>query len=394
MSSETTTINPLMATYNRFPLTLVKGKGSHVWDDKGEQYLDFTSGIATCNLGHVPETVKNALQEQLNNLWHISNLYHIPSQEALAKKLTDVSCFDQVFFCNSGAEANEGAIKLARRYAQKVKKTDAYEVVTFTQSFHGRTLGTLSATGQPKIQDGFYPLLNGFRYLPYNDVDALKDLKGDKTCAVLLELVQGEGGVIPADADWIQALKQTCEDEGLLFMVDEIQTGVGRTGTLFAYEQYGIEPDVMTLAKGLGNGIPIGAVLAKAEVAQAFGPGSHGSTFGGNPMATTSGVTVLKEMTETDVLAHSQIISELLFAGLNELKDKYPDQFLDVRGRGLLVGVQTACPAIDIVNKARDKKLLVLVAGANVLRILPPLTATAEDVQTFLSIMEEILNEG
>lgn len=392
MSQESTILNqPIMATYNRFPLTLVKGKGSTVWDDKGEAYLDFTSGIATCNLGHVPDAVKNKVEDQLNMLWHCSNLYHIPSQESLASDLVKNSCFDQVFFCNSGAEANEGAIKLARRYAQKVKKTENYEVVTFTQSFHGRTLGTLSATGQSKIQEGFYPLLEGFRHLPYNDFDALEDLKGDKTCAVLLELVQGEGGVVPAHPDWVKALKQKCEEEDLLFMVDEIQTGMGRTGTLFAYEQYGIEPDVMTLAKGLGNGIPIGAVLAKAEVAKAFDAGSHGSTFGGNPVATTAGVAVLNQLTETEVLTQSHKIADKLISGLNSLKEKHPTKLLEVRGKGLLVGIETADPAINFVNKARDHHLLILVAGANVLRILPPLTATEEEVETCLSVLETLL---
>jgi len=384
---------PLMATYNRFPITVVKGKGSVVWDDKEEAYLDFTSGIATCNLGHVPEAVKAEVQAQLNDLWHCSNLYHIPSQEALAAGLVKHSCFDQVFFCNSGAEANEGAIKLARRYAQKIKGTKNYEVVTFTQSFHGRTLGTLSATGQAKIQDGFYPLLNGFRYIPYNDFAALDAVKGEKTCAVLLELVQGEGGIIPADPEWVKALKTKCEEEGLLFMVDEIQTGMGRTGTLFAYEQYGIEPDVMTLAKGLGNGLPIGALLAKAEVAKAFDAGSHGSTFGGNPLVTTAGNAVLKTYTETPVIENSRAIAEVMKQGLEKIKANHPGKVLDIRGKGLLIGLLTEEPAIEIVNRARDHKLLILTAGPNVVRILPPLTATLTEVNMCLAILDEILAE-
>lgn len=393
MKDVATVGQPLMPTYNRFPIALVKGKGSVVWDDQEEAYLDFTSGIATCNLGHVPEAVKSEVEAQLNELWHCSNLYHIPSQEALAARLVKNSCFDQVFFCNSGAEANEGAIKLARRYAQKIKGTENYEVVTFTQSFHGRTLGTLSATGQSKIQDGFYPLLNGFRYLPYNDVSALDDLKGEKTCAVLLELVQGEGGVIPADPEWIMALKAKCEEEGLLFMVDEIQTGMGRTGTLFAYEQYDIEPDVMTLAKGLGNGLPIGAVLAKAEVAKAFDAGSHGSTFGGNPLVTAAGNAVLKTYTETPVIEKSVVIAEALKKGLEKLKVTYPNKVLEVRGKGLLLGLVTADPASEIVNQARDHKLLILTAGPNVVRILPPLTASLAEVNMCLHILEQILSD-
>ncbi len=391
MTNETTLPQPLMATYNRFPITLVKGKGSWVWDDKGEAYLDFTSGIATCNLGHVPDEVKEAVEQQLNTLWHCSNLYHIPSQEALAQGLVENSCFDQVFFGNSGAEANEGAIKLARRFAQKIKGTEKFEVVTFSQSFHGRTLGTLAATGQSKIQEGFYPLLEGFKYLPYNDFDALEELNGDQTCAVLLELIQGEGGVVPADPEWVKALKAKCEEEDLLFMVDEIQTGMGRTGTLFAYQQYGIEPDVMTLAKGLGNGIPIGAVLAKAHVAKAFEPGSHGSTFGGNPIATTAGGATLKVMAETDVLETSQQTAEFFVNGLKELAEKYPETFSEVRGKGHLIGLVTKEPAINLVNKAREHHLLVLVAGPNVLRILPPITATKEELTEALTILEDIV---
>src|SRR4051812_28662700 len=237
--------SPVMATYGRFPVTLVKGKGSYVWDDQEKQYLDFTSGIATCNLGHVPEVVKEKLEEQLQNLWHCSNLYNIPNQQELAALLAANSCGDQVFFCNSGAEANEAAIKLARRYANKVKGSGTAEVVTFEQSFHGRTLATLTATGQEKIQQGFAPLMPGFSYLPFNDEAALEQLITLKPAAVLLELVQGEGGVIPANQQWVTKLAQLCKENDILLMVDEIQTGIGRTGTLFAYEQYSIQPDVI-----------------------------------------------------------------------------------------------------------------------------------------------------
>lgn len=380
--------SPLMATYNRFPVTLVKGKGSYVWDDKGTQFLDFTSGIATCNLGHVPDSVKEKLEEQVQNLWHCSNLYNIPNQQELAALLTENSCGDQVFFCNSGAEANEAAIKLARRYAQKVKGTDSYEIVTFEQSFHGRTLATLSATGQEKIQQGFLPLVQGFRYLPFNDNEAIEQLAEIKPAAVLLELVQGEGGVIPANKEWVTKLAQICVANDILLMVDEIQTGIGRTGTLFAYEQYSIEPDVISVAKGLGSGFPIGAIIAKEKAAKAFEPGSHGSTFGGNPLATAAGVATITHIVKSDVLSKAGEIASYLDEKLQSLTEKY--SFIkNVRGKGLLKGIVIDVNAAEIVKKAISEKLLILTAGPNVIRILPPLTVTIEEVNEFITKLEK-----
>ena len=380
--------SPLMSTYTRFPVTLVKGKGSYVWDDNGTQFLDFTSGIATCNLGHVPDEVKEKLEEQVQNLWHCSNLYHIPNQQELADLLTENSCGDQVFFCNSGAEANEAAIKLARRYAQKVKGTDAYEIVTFQQSFHGRTLATLSATGQEKIQQGFLPLVQGFRYLPYNDDAAIEQIAEIKPAAVLLELVQGEGGVIPANKEWVEKLAQICEENDILLMVDEIQTGIGRTGTLFAYEQYSIEPDVISVAKGLGSGFPIGAIIAKNKAAKGFDPGSHGSTFGGNPLATAAGVATITHIVKSNLLKQVGEISTYLDEQLQTLKEKY--SFIkDVRGKGLLKGIVVEINAAEIVQKAIDQQLLILTAGPNVVRVLPPLTATVEEINEFITKLEK-----
>lgn len=386
-------ITPVMTTYNRFPVTLVKGKGSYVWDANCKKYLDFTSGIATCNLGHVPEPVKQKLEEQLQNLWHCSNLYHIPGQEKLAKELIDNSCGDQVFFCNSGAEANEAAIKLARRYAQKIKGTEAYEIVTFQQSFHGRTLATLSATGQEKIQHGFLPLMPGFRYLPFNDVEALKEIPSPKTCAVLLELVQGEGGVIPANLGWVQQLVQICKENNILLMVDEIQTGIGRTGSLFAYEQYGIEPDVISVAKGLGSGFPIGAIIAKAEVARAFDPGSHGSTFGGNPLAVTAGLATIQHIMSTNLLKEVNELAQFFKNELQKLMDKFP--FIeDIRGKGLLIGMVIPGKAIEIVQKAISHQVLILSAGPDVVRILPPLTASKEEILELIVVLEKIFQDS
>jgi acetylornithine/N-succinyldiaminopimelate aminotransferase len=385
-------LSPLMTTYTRFPVTLVKGKGSYVWDDEGNRYLDFTSGIATCNLGHVPEPVKEKLDAQLQNLWHCSNLYHIPAQEELAATLVENSCGDQVFFCNSGAEANEAAIKLARRYTQKVKGTDRYEIVTFLQSFHGRTLATLSATGQEKLQQGFLPLMPGFRYLPYNDFDALTEIPSEKTCAVLLELVQGEGGVVPANKGWIQQLAKICKENNILLLVDEIQTGIGRTGTLFAYEQYGIEPDVISVAKGLGSGFPIGAIIAKSEVARGFDPGSHGSTFGGNPLAVTAGLATVQHILSTKLFIQVDELAHFFNDELQKLMGRFPI-IEDIRGKGLLIGMVVPGRALEIVQKAINHRALILTAGPDVVRILPPLTASKDEILELMVVLEAIFQD-
>lgn len=384
-----TALNPVMETYSRFPITLTKGKGSYVWDEKGKKYLDYTSGIAVCNLGHVEESVKTAVENQLNELWHCSNLYQIPIQEKLAELLVQNSCGDQVFFCNSGAEANEAAIKLARRYAKTIKEQEGTEIVSFSSSFHGRTIGAMSATGQEKIQQGFGPMAPGFRYLPYNDTDALEQLIRPETCAVLVELIQGEGGVIPADREWIKKLSRLCQDHDVLLIVDEIQTGIGRTGSMFAYEQYGIEPDVITVAKGLGNGIPVGAMVAKKQAAQAFTPGSHGSTFGGNPIAAAAGTAVLTYINEKNVLDHVNKLAAYLSDGLEKLKEA-SSSIKDIRGKGLLLGIVVNQPAIEFITKAREEGLLILPAGQEVVRVLPPLTTTTEEADEFLAVMKKV----
>ncbi|WP_440897789.1 aspartate aminotransferase family protein [Amphibacillus sp. Q70] len=387
MSKPASTVMP---TYARFPLTLTKGEGSYVWDDRGEKYLDYTAGIATCNLGHRPPTVEAAIQDQLNQLWHCSNLYHIPSQEKLADLLTEYSAFDQVFFSNSGAEANEAAIKLARRYAQTVKQTDQYEVVTFSQSFHGRTLATLSATAQEKIQAGFAPKMPGFRYLPYNDLEALADLVRPETCAIMLELVQGEGGVHLAEQAWMDQLVSICREHDLLIIIDEIQTGMGRTGTLFAYQQYGFEPDLITLAKGLGSGFPIGAVLAKKHVAKAFSPDTHGSTFGGNPLATTAGLATITHMVEPDFLPTVQANSNYFWQQLEGICDKAKG-VQALRGMGYLIGIEVEGQAIDYVNQAReDYQLLLLVAGSQVIRLVPPLTTSKVEIDQVIEHLAQL----
>jgi len=392
MSSEGSS-SALMNTYGRFPVQLKKGKGSYVWDVEGNKYLDYTTGIATCNLGHVPDQVKEKVQEQMESLWHCSNLYEVPGQEELATLLTENSCLDQVFFCNSGAEANEAAIKLAKKYAKDQGNENRTEIVTFKQSFHGRTGATMAATGQEKIHQGFTPITPGFRYIPYNDKDALKNIADGKTTAVLLELIQGEGGVFPADKEWIKELDAICKENDILFMLDEIQTGIGRTGTFFAYEQYGIEPDVITLAKGLGSGIPMGAMLAKKHVADAFQPGTHGSTFGGNPIAMSAGIatveTILKEKTLEQVQANSQ----WLFEQMEGWKAKF-DFIHEIRGAGFLIGIEmTDVNLADFLKKFREKNILVLTAGASTLRILPPLTTTKEELNHFITMAHQVFEE-
>ncbi|MBL5771333.1 aspartate aminotransferase family protein [Heyndrickxia sporothermodurans] len=384
-------ITPVMNTYQRAPIHLQKGKGSYVWDMEGNKYLDFTSGIATCNLGHVPDTVKKALEEQLDMLWHCSNLYHIQVQEKLASFLTEISCMDQAFFCNSGAEANEAAIKLARIYANNVKGNVSPVIVTFKQSFHGRTLATLSATGQEKVQKGFAPLMPGFQYLIYNDVKDLEKIETITPIAVMLELVQGEGGVIPAKKEWIEKLVTICKKNNILLIVDEVQTGMGRTGTMFAYEQYDFEPDIVTLAKGLGSGFPIGAMLAKNPIAKSFVPGTHGSTFGGNPLAAAAGMATVQFLTSNIISKKNEMIT-YLWDGLNYLKKAHPT-IKSIQGKGLLIGIVVDRDANQIVEAARKEGVLILTAGRNVVRLLPPLTVTVEEIDQFLYSFNKILYE-
>lgn len=382
----------LFPTYARYPVTFTKGEGSKLWDEEGKQYIDFMSGIAVAALGHAHPQVKEKLIEQLDQLWHTSNLYPIPTQEALAQLLTKHSCADAVFFCNSGAEANEAAIKLARRYQQLVKKTNKYEIISFQQSFHGRTLATLTATGQEKVKEGFHPLPEGFRFSPYNDVEALRAAVTEQTGAIMLELIQGEGGVIQADPAFIQTVTELCEEHDLLLIVDEIQTGLGRTGKLFAYEHFGIEPDIFTLAKGLGNGFPIGAMLGKQKLVEAFGAGSHGSTFGGNPLATTAGLATLQVIVEENLSAHAAQLGEDM---LEQLQTKLADcSFVEeIRGLGLILGIKCTGPATELIGRAREAGLLVIPAGPQVIRLLPPLILTQEECEQGIDILCQVIRQ-
>lgn len=380
----------LFPTYGRYPISLVKGQGSWVWDDQGNRYLDFYSGIAVTNLGHAPEKVKNKIKEQLDDIWHVSNLFQIPQQEKAARLLTELGCGDAVFFANSGAEANEAAIKLARRYHQKIKGEQRYEIITFQQSFHGRTLATLTATGQDKVKDGFLPLPEGFKTVEMNDLEALKAAIGPNTAAIMLEMIQAEGGIHLVDLEFLQEIEALCKEHGLLLIVDEVQTGMGRTGKWFAHQHYGIEPDIFTLAKGVGSGIPAGAMLAKEYLREAFSAGSHGSTFGGNPIASTAISATIEAMQEDQLPQRAAEMGDYLMSQLKEKLAPYPS-VLEVRGKGLILGIECDGPVSELVVEGQKNNLLFITAGPNVLRLLPSLYVTKEEIDQAVDIIGGII---
>lgn len=374
----------ILPTYKRFDVQVKQAFGAEVEDVAGKKYLDFGSGIGVCNLGHRHPDVQSAIEEQLNEYWHVSNLYHNPIQEEVANLLTANSVADYVFFCNSGAEANEAAIKLARKATGKTK------IVSFKQSFHGRTFATMTATGQESIHSGFGPLLETFVYAPYNDIDAVTEVIDDDTAAVMLELVQGEGGVIPAQASFVHELVKKCKEKSIVLIVDEIQTGIGRTGKRFAYEHYDIKPDILTLAKGLGNGVPVGAMLANEKFYDAFGPGSHGSTFGGNPIAMSAAKAVLNTVFKADFLNEVASKSEYLHSLLDEKLAELPI-VESIRGKGLMVGIECTESISELIPRFIQKGLLVLIAGPTVIRLLPPLTVSNDEIEKAVTILEEVL---
>ena len=381
-----------MQTYGRFPIAPVRGQGCRLWDADGRAYLDFVAGLAVCNLGHCHPRVVGAIQEQAATLLHVSNLYHIPWQSALAKMIVEHSFGDRVFFCNSGAEANEAAIKLVRRYEREIRKGGRYEILTMDNSFHGRTLATVSATGQAKVKKGFEPLVPGFRHVPFNDRDGLLEAIGDETCAILVEPIQGEGGIIcPAD-DYLSFLRSVCDERELLLVFDEVQVGIGRTGTLFAYEQFGVVPDIMTLAKGLGGGVAVGATVASERVAGAFVPGTHASTFGGNPLATAAGLAALEAILEEGVLENCRTVGRHLREGLERLALLHPGLIRQVRGRGLLQAMDLKIPGGPIVESCMRQGLLINCTADNVLRFLPPLIVTETEVDEMLNILDGVLS--
>jgi acetylornithine aminotransferase len=381
----------LMQTYARQPISIVRGRGSKVYDMEGREYVDFVGGIAVNILGHAHPDLVQAIQRQAAQVIHASNLYYTEPQVKLAQMLVDHSFADRVFFCNSGAEANEAAIKLARRYGHEKHGPDRFEIITMKNSFHGRTLATITATGQEKVQKGFEPLMPGFAYAPFNDVGAIQAMITGRIAAIMLEPVQGEGGVHVADREYLKNLRDLCTQNDILLIFDEVQTGMGRTGTLFAYEQLGVQPDIMTLAKGLGGGMPIGACLAKESVAAAFTPGVHASTFGGNPLACAAALAVCRVLLEGRVLDQAKRMGEYLAKGLADCKDRHR-AVRDVRGLGLLQGMELDLDARTVVTDALARGVLINAANERVLRFVPPLVITQRDIDKLVETLTSIFN--
>jgi len=383
----------VMNTYNRWPISVDYGNGSYIWDTDGKKYLDFTSGIAVNLFGHNYKPLVEAISEQASKLIHVSNLFHIPNQEQLADALIEEAGSGKVFFSNSGAEANEAAIKLTRRYHQKLRNEARYEIITFYKSFHGRTLTTITATAQPKYQEGFQPLPEGFVYCQFNDLAAVEALITDKTAAIMFELIQGEGGVHTIDRSFLLGLEELAKRHGILLIVDEVQTGMNRTGSMFLWQQFGFRPDIFTLAKGLGGGIPIGACIATDEVAAAFVPGTHASTFGGNPLVTAVANKVITELQRAEIQQQIKANIIELEMQLQLLKQEFNDVIIEIRGIGLLRGLELAdkLPVAQLVSKCREHGLLVVAAGDNTFRLLPPLNTNKDEIIEAIDIIRTCL---
>src|ERR1700759_1785431 len=378
----------LLPVFARVDLGFERGEGAWLVATNGDRYLDFTSGVAVNALGHAHPHMVQALQEQATKLWHMSNLFKSPDGEILAARLCEQSFADYVFFCNSGAEAMEGVIKLVRHYHFSKGHGERYRIITFEGAFHGRTLATLAATGSAKYLEGFGPPLDGFDQVPHGDIEAVRKAIGPHTAGIRIEPVQGEGGVRSAPNSFFKALRQLCDDNGLLLVFDEVQTGMGRTGDLFAYRRLGVTPDVMSLAKALGGGFPIGACLATAEAAEGMTPGSHGSTFGGNPLAVATANAVLDVMLKPGFFEHAQKMSLLLKQKLASVVDRHPGVLAEVRGEGLLIGLKAVVPSGDLVNALREQKLLTVGAGENVVRLLPPLIVSEAEIEESVARLE------
>jgi acetylornithine aminotransferase len=379
-------------TYKRFPVVLTRGSGSTLWDENGKRYTDFVAGIAVCNLGHAHPKIVQALTEQARTLWHVSNLFYTVPQKDLAAWLTAHSFADRVFFCNSGAEANEAAIKLARKYFKEAGEGHRFRMISMEQSFHGRTMATLSATGQEKVRHGFDPLLEGFDFVPFNDVDAIRARIGPATCAVLLEPIQGEGGVCCPAPEFLKQVRALCDEAGLLLIFDEIQTGMGRTGKLFAYEHFGVTPDIMTLAKALANGLPMGAMLAKEQVASAFSPGAHASTFGGTPIVSAAALEVCRVIEAEGIVERCRRTAAYFRSKLEWLKSRH-ESIAEVRGLGLLLGMRLTIDGDPLVLKCMEKGFLINCVQGNILRFVPPLVITEEEIDALIGCLDAILGE-
>ena len=383
----------IMNTYKRLPLFIVKGRGNRIYDSEGREYLDFINGLAVNNLGHCNPRITVAFQKQAQRLVHTSNLFYTEPQVRLAKLLVENSFADKVFFCNSGAEANEAAIKLIRKYF-KEKGEGRYEIITAYNSFHGRTMATITATGQERFHKGYEPLLPGFTYVPYNDITSMEKAITDKTAAVMVEPIQGEGGVNIPDKNYLNQLRRICDSNGILLVLDEVQTGIGRTGKLFAYQHSDIKPDIMTLAKGLGNGLPIGAMLAVDEVAQAFTPGSHASTFGGTPLVCSAAIEVLKTLTEDEIILDNCVrMGKYIMEELRELREKYPHIIKDVRGKGLMIGMELNIKGEDVVQECIKKGIVINCTMERVLRFLPSLDIDRLDIDTLINTLSEVFSK-
>lgn len=378
---------------DRTPVCFQYGKGMNLWDTEGKKYTDFYGGIAVNALGYAHPVLTEAIKTQAEKLIHCSSIYYIEAQAVLAKLLAENSCADRIFFANSGAEANEGAIKLAKIYFKKKNLPGKYEIITLKKSFHGRTLTTLAATGQEKFHKPYTPLIPGFKYVPLNDIEALKEAVGEATCAVMMEPIQGESGVNPIDIEYVKAVRKLCDDKRILLIFDEIQTGMGRTGKLFAYQQYGVEPDIFTLAKALAGGVPIGAVCAKEEAAKGFEPGDHGSTFGGNPLACAAGIAVMQTMLKDKLPENAEKTGLYLKSKLKKLMEK-GNMISEIRGMGLMIGIQLASPkAAEIKSGMMEKGFLIGNVGDSILRLLPPLIVDQQDIDLLTEAFEAVLSE-
>jgi len=377
----------IMPTYTKTPLIFVKGKGSRLWDIDNKAYLDFFPGWGVGNLGHCHPKVMQAVRDQISKLIFIPNNYYQLPQAKLARELVRLTFPAKVFFCNSGAEANEAAIKFSRQFGK-----GRFEIITFENSFHGRTLGALAATGQKKYQEGFAPLPEGFKTVKFNDIEVLKNAVGDKTVAIMLELIQGEGGINVADKDFVLAIRSLCDQKNLLLIVDEVQTGVGRTAEMFCYQHYGITPDIVTLAKALGGGLPVGMMIAKAKIADTLGPGMHASTFGGGPVISRAALAVLEAIDKEKLLSNAKEMGEYLLVKLEALKKKYP-LILRVRGKGLMLGVELSSPGKSIVEDCMQKGLLINCTHRTVLRLMPALNVSKKDIDKAIRILEEVIKK-
>jgi acetylornithine aminotransferase len=382
----------IIKTYGRYPVAFVRGQGATVWDADGKAYTDFLTGIAVCVLGHCHPRVVEAITRQASTLIHVSNYYHTLPQTEVATFLSEHAFGGKAFFCNSGAEANEAALKIARKYSHDHHGDERWEIITTTNSFHGRTLGTIAATGQEKVRKGFEPTLPGFIYVPYGDLAAAEQAMNERTCAVLIEPIQGEGGIVVPPTGYLEGLRRMCDQHDVLLMFDEVQTGIGHTGYYFGYQHEGVVPDVMTLAKGLAGGMPIGVMMAKPHIAEALGPGTHGSTFGGNPVSCSAALAVLQTIESENLLDHVKHMGAHFMAGLKRLQQKYPFM-VNVRGRGLMLAAELDRTGGHMVVKCLERGYLINCTVDTVLRFLPPLTITQQEIDGLLGVLDAVLGE-